>query len=135
MLKIKQEKRKRTLPSDSSDSSAEIPYCENDNSVKNEEDEQEEREPVKKRVGEYVMFKYKGELVPEKITCMNECTATISSMEKCGGLGKWPDRPDVPEYRWDSVVSPINQPRKSSRTGNAVPALDFILTQELLCNL
>ena len=37
----------------------------------------------------------------------------------------------------DTVVSHINQPRRSSRTMNvySVPELDFILAQELLCNL
>ena len=63
---------------------------------------------------------------PRKITHIKGNKATISSMEKYGRLKKCPDRPDVLEYWRESVISHINEPRRTSKTGNVYYVPDYV---------
>lgn len=82
--------------------------------------------PAKKIVNEYVIFVYEGEYFPGKILRVAKTTATISSMQKCRRLWKWPEKPDVLDYEWKAVVAHINELSKVNKIRNvySVPELD-----------
>ncbi|CAF4828024.1 unnamed protein product [Pieris macdunnoughi] len=55
-------------------------------------------------------------------------TATISSMQKCGRLWKWPEKVDQLGYEWEYVLFHIDEPLKMSQTRNVytVPELEYL---------
>lgn len=128
-LKKKCPKRKLSFSSTSSESSVDVSSGE---SVWHESDQEEiteqKRQPVQKHVGEYVVFKYEGRYYPGKIIAISAVEATITAMKSCGRLWKWPDRPDILDYNWKSVIYHICEPQKTSKTRNvySVPELEFL---------
>lgn len=116
--------------SESSDSSAEVSSGETEwvEPSNNEEDHEGHCwKPIWKCIDEFVVIKYNDKYYPGKILNVAETEATVSSMEKFGRLWKWPKKPDILNYQWDSVVSHIEELKKVSKTRNvfSVPELEF----------
>lgn len=76
----------------------------------------------------YVVFSYEEELFSGVITHVTKTAASISAMQKCGRLWKWPQKVDLLDYNWEDVLYHINEPLKMSQTRNvySVPELDFL---------
>lgn len=80
------------------------------------EESSERMVPPKGCIGEFCTVRYEEKLFPGVITGVSETHATVSSMVKAGKLWKWPDRPDILDYEWGSVVSSIKEPKKKNST-------------------
>ena len=64
-------------------------------------------------IGEFVVFKYEDAYFPGKIAKINKAEATVTAMQKCGRLWKWPDKPDILKYPWASIIGHINESKKN----------------------
>ncbi|CAH2103358.1 unnamed protein product [Euphydryas editha] len=83
--------------------------------------------PLVKKGGQYVVFKYEGELFPGVITKMNKKGAVISSMKRSLKNWKWPQPKDELFYTWKDVLGGINPPKKIGRREfYSVPEFDQI---------
>lgn len=82
-------------------------------------------EKCKKKVGEFLVFKYEGERFPGKIVIFNDKDVTIMSMQKSLKSWKWPEPEDIHNYPWEDVVGRIEPPKPISKRGFfLVPELD-----------
>ncbi|CAH2062580.1 unnamed protein product, partial [Iphiclides podalirius] len=123
MMAAKQKKKpRRGLQFDSDDSSQSQSissgtsvYNESESdSDQNMEESSEWMVPPKRCIGEFCAVRYEEKLFPGVITGASKTHATVSSMVKAGKLWKWPDRPDILDYEWGSVVSSIKESKKKS---------------------
>ncbi|CAH2059779.1 unnamed protein product, partial [Iphiclides podalirius] len=115
MMAAKQKKKpRRGLQFDSDDSfqsqsisSGTSVYESESDSDQNMEESSEWMVPPKRCIGEFRAVRYEEKLFPGVITGFPKTHATVSSMVKAGKLWKWPDRPDILDHEWGSVVSSI----------------------------
>lgn len=132
--KCKKKTEKRVLHFDDSfDTDTDGITLDSENESQNENDgenipKKNLKNPVQRKVGEYVVFSYEEELFPGVITHVTKTAASISAMQKCGRLWKWPQKVDLLDYNWEDVLYQINEPLKMSQTRNvySVPELDFL---------
>lgn len=65
----------------------------------------------KKKVVEFVVFKYEGEQFLGKIVIFNDKDVTIMSIQKSLKSWKWPEPEDIHNYPWEDVVGRIEPPK------------------------
>lgn len=92
-----------------------------------EHKETEDWKPVQKVIGEFVVFRYEGELFPGQIMSFSDKKVTIMSMERGQKSWKWPIKPDIMKYSWMDVLGAINHPKAINKRGFfQIPELDKI---------
>ncbi|KAE9525572.1 hypothetical protein AGLY_014099 [Aphis glycines] len=112
----KKNHQKILVVSTDSDSADSVQYKESSSEF-SEYDEEESTtpksskwKPIKKKVGECVVFTHEGELFTGKIINIEKQVATISAIQKNGKLWKWPNSPDILDYPWQDVISHAENP-------------------------
>ncbi|XP_047989213.1 uncharacterized protein LOC125228613 [Leguminivora glycinivorella] len=82
-----------------------------------------------KKVGQYVVFMFEGEIFPGVITKISGKGPTISAMQRSLKNWKWPKPKDEIMYKWADVLGGINVPKKVGRREfYSIPELDYLWT-------
>lgn len=81
--------------------------------------------PVVRSINSYCIVKYDNVFYPGIILELSDDTAKIKSMKKSNSYWKWPEVPDILEYRWKDVVGGIEEPIKISKTRNIYKVLEL----------
>lgn len=124
--------RSALVVSSDSDSVDNIPYKNSSSDISELDEEQPSTstyqwKPVKKVIGEYVVFTYEGELFPGKIIKVKDNVATISAMQRSRNLWKWPNSPDILDYIWQDVIGHADEPKKiGKRSLFSIPELNTV---------